>query len=377
MGFFVETAFAQAAKKVAEEGEAIQSGLVGKIADVVGFFFGKLPGWIAAVVVFVVSIGAAKVIRKAVESRIAAKIDEEHQEVLVLAGRISYVGTLSIGITVALKIAGIDLTTILAAIAFGIGFALRDLIMNFIAGVMILVSRHFTIGDFIKVGDRIGKVIEIQSRATILKAIDGTKVIVPNAEIFSSSVVSYTSNPMRRVIIPLYVAYGTDLDYAVKIAMRTLKQHAKILKKPHPTVIVKDYGDSSIDLMARFWVLTKDGWVKVRSDIMKSMAKAFTEAGIHVPYNVLHLETAQDVSGEEKQEIENEKKMKEFLTRKNGNGDGASLEETAAATLPTATSPAQPLATNALAAQAALETEPEGAYIDQTEIDENSMDNRG
>lgn len=366
MGFFIETAFAQTAKKALEKGEEIQSGLVGKIADMIAFFFGKLPSWIAAIIVFVLSVGAAKIIRKAVESRISEKIDEEHQEILVLAGRISYVGTLAIGITVSLKIAGIDLTTILAAVAFGIGFALRDLIMNFIAGVMILVSRHFTIGDFIKVGDRIGKVVEIQSRATILKAVDGTKVIVPNAEIFGSSVVSFTSNPMRRVTIPLYVAYGTDLDYATKTALHILKEHPKILKKPPPSVIIKDYGDSSIDLMARFWVPTTSGWVKVRSEIIKNMDKAFVEAGIRVPYETYHIETAQDTTEEEKFLLENEKKMKEKLTHEKISGNGASPQAQPPGTIP----PSPALATVPV-------TEPEGAYLDQTQIDENSVDNHG
>lgn len=414
MGLFLDTAWAatRAAKKVVEDGEGAPSGLVSKIAEMIGFFFTRLPSWIAAGIVFVLSIGAAKIVRKIVETRIAEKIDEEHQEILLLAGRISYVSTLAVGITVSLKIAGIDLTTILAAVAFGIGFALRDLIMNFIAGVMILISRHFTIGDFIRVGDRIGKVIEIQSRATILKAIDGTKVIVPNAEIFSSSVVSYTSNPMRRVIVPLYVAYGTDLDYAIKIALRVLKKHPKILKKPQPSVIIKDYGDSSIDLMSRFWVLTKDGWVRVRSEIIKLMDQAFTEAGIRVPYEVLHLETSSDTSEEEKEGAEHEKSMKEKLAllkiKKalvptpapspnggNGNGQIAPAASAPVAAAHVAATPAI-LAPNVLAPvalavpaeavgapaaempQAPMQAmEPEGAYQDQADIDDNSIDNIG
>lgn len=345
MAFF--TAVLAAAKTITEREEA-PIGLAGKIASMLEFFFDRVPYWIAAFVVFIVSIGIAKMMKNFVEGRLSAKIDEEHQEVLVLAGRLTYVGTLALGITVSLKIAGIDITTILAAVAFGIGFALRDLIMNFIAGIYLLVSRQFTIGDFIKVGNVIGKVVEIQTRATILKSIDGTKLIVPNAELFSNSVTSFTSNPMRRVVVPLYVAYGTDLDYAIKIAMNILHGHEKILKKPAPSVIIKDYGDSSIDLAARFWVPTSAGWVKIRSEVIKLMDKAFFEAGIHIPYETYHLETSTDIKEEESEEQKNEKLMKEKLGIIIGNGQKPELT-----------------------------AEPVAEYLDQTEIDDQTIDNQG
>ena len=304
---------AYAAARITEESPDASSGAVNKIADMIGFVLGHIPLWIAAFVVFVLAVGVAKIVKRTVENRIGEKIDEAHQEVLILSGRISYVTTLTIGVTVALKIAGIDLTTILAAVAFGIGFALRDLIMNFIAGIYILMSRQFALGDFIKVNGVIGKVEEIQARATILKAVDGTKVIVPNADIFSNTVISLTSNPMRRVSVPLYVAYGTDLDYAMMIALRVMREHPKLLKKPKPSVAIKDYGDSSVDLSARFWVTRGAGWFKIRSEMINLFDKAFTEAGIRVPYNILHLETSADTVPEEKEEKELEVKMRKTL----------------------------------------------------------------
>lgn len=350
---------AKAATGITAVGEEASSGLTAKIGDFFQFFFTKLPAWIAGFIILGVSIGLARMVRSIVENKISSRVDEEHQEMVVLGGRIAYVTTLAVGITTALKIAGIDLTTILAAIAFGIGFALRDLIMNFIAGMYILLSRHFTIGDFIKVGTVTGKIVEIQSRATILKSIDGTKIVVPNADLFSQSVVSYTSNPMRRVVVPLYVAYGTDLDFALETALSTIKNHPKILKKPGPSVIIKDYGDSSIDLVARFWVMSKDGWVKVRSEMIRNFDKAFSGAGIRVPYNTFHLETKGDVIEEEKIENAAEKAVKEKIGLTPFGNDGATV-----ATVPIVSGPTQAL-------------EPEGSYVDQTEIDEQTIDNHG
>lgn len=357
---FLETAYAQAANLASKEPQ----GFADKIGAFADFVIGQIPSWIAGFVVFVLTIFVSKLAKTAVESRISSKVDEEHQEVLVLAGRVTYFGTLALGITVALKIAGIDLTTILAAIAFGIGFALQDLIMNFIAGVMILMSRQFTIGDFIKVGSTVGKVMEIQTRATILKSVDGTKVIVPNSEIFRNQVTSFTTNPMRRIIIPLYISYDTDISYATKVALEVLKKHPKILKKPGSSVVVKDYGESTIDLAARFWVGSRDGWYKVRSEILQQMWETFNEAGIVVPYNTMHVETSQDTGEEVKEAREKSLKRRQEMqlskamaaekpAAPNGNGSGP---------VQVPSSPLVPVAV-------AVTAEPEGAYVDQTEID--------
>jgi small-conductance mechanosensitive channel len=233
--------------------------------------------------------------------------------------------------------------------------------MNFLAGVFILVSRQFTIGDFIKVNSTVGKVVEIQTRATILKAVDGTKVIVPNAELFTSQVVNMTGNPVRRVVVPLYVSYDTDISYAVKIALTAIKKHPKIQKKPAPSVVVSNYGDSSIDLAARFWVGSRDGWYKVKCDIMHQMLEEFQAAGIVVPYNISHIETEQDTAQYVKDARETAKKrMEEMRLSKTIETDSKKPGAVAATPATSMTIPGIPVA---------LKIEPEAIYADQNEID--------
>lgn len=309
---FIPVAYAQTRGGSASS-EAVRSGLADKIAQMFDYVILQIPSWIAAFIVLVLSVIVAKLARAAVESRISGQIDEEHQEVLVVSGRITYVSVLIVGITVSLKIAGLDLTTILAAVAFGVGFALRAFIANFFAGIYILAARQFAIGDFIQVGAVIGRVVEIQSRATILKTYDGYKVIVPNLDIFTKKVTSLTTNAMRRIKVPLYISYDTDIAYAMKIALRTIKKHPKVQKKPKPTIVVNDYGDSTIDLAARFWVGSRDGWFKIRSDILHMLWDAFMKAGIIVPYNIMHLETDQDTAAEYKEFAETSKKEMERM----------------------------------------------------------------
>ncbi|MEZ4086793.1 MAG: mechanosensitive ion channel [Candidatus Gracilibacteria bacterium] len=169
--FGISTALAQNvnAGEIASETE-------GQLTQLVGYIIGQIPLWITAFIVLIITFVMARIAKSAVENKMAAEgFEEENKEVAILASRSANAGVLIVGITIALKIAGIDLTAIIAAGAFGVGFALQDIIMNFIAGVMILSSRHYSIGDSIKVGGIVGKIVEIQTRATILQAFDGAQ----------------------------------------------------------------------------------------------------------------------------------------------------------------------------------------------------------
>lgn len=278
--FNIETAFAQTAAEQSSETLTF-------IQSAIEFLWLQVPRWIAALILVLLTFVAAKMAKNIVVSKMAEKgIEEEHQEISILAGRTTNAGVLIVGITVALKVGGIDLTTILAAVAFGIGFALRDLIMNFLAGAMILLSRQFTIGDFIKVNDTIGKVEEIQTRATILKALDGTKIIVPNADLFTNQVISYTSNAFRRIEVIVGVEYDTNLAVAMETVKRALSKTNRILLEPKPAVLFQEFGDSSINMSVRFWVESRGGWLQIRSEAIQNIKKEFDQVGIGIPFPI-------------------------------------------------------------------------------------------
>lgn len=244
----------------------------------------KIDNWFAALLVFGVSLILANTFRKMVIERISRHLDEEHQDILILSGRATYVTVMGLGLTIGLKVAGIDITAIVAAIGFGIGFAMKDLIMNFIAGVILMITRNYTIGDFIKVGDAFGKITEIQGRATILKALDGTKIIVPNSDLFSNRVISYTSNPFRRLDVLTYVDYSTDLRKAIQVLMNVMKSNEQILKEPEPVVLIKEWGDSNINLLMRFWVDSKSKWWTISSNVRLAVNESFEKAHISMSF---------------------------------------------------------------------------------------------
>lgn len=283
-----------------------------ELANLLQVIISKVPLWIAAFVVIVLAVLVAKIARNMVESKLADKIEDEHEEIQILGGRITYVILLTIGITIGLKIAGIDLTSIIAAAAFGIGFALKDLIMNFLAGIMILISRHFSIGDFINVGGTMGKVVEIQSRVTVLQATDGTKVIVPNADLFKQQVTSYTSNPFRRIEIVIGIDYRNNVENAIRVLMKILKSTKGILLQPAPGVLVDDFGDSSVNLKVRAWVESTGGWMKIKSNLVMKIKTTFDEYGIVIPYPINTVAYDKDQQFEEKM-LEDEKVDHETL----------------------------------------------------------------
>lgn len=283
LSIFVPVAEAAALTDKGSETVSQSSEGVGEFLNVL---WSSLDNWIAAIIVVLASIYLSKMIKKVVVDRVADKMGDEHEEVLILVGRATYAAVLAVGLTIGLKVGGIDLTVIIAAVGFGIGFALQDIIMNFIAGVIILASRQFAIGDFIEVNSTLGQVKEIQSRATILQALDGTKIIVPNSDLFTNPVTSYTSNPFRRIEVPVGVEYRTDLKKATNVMLMVLHQHQRVMKEPAPAVILDEFSDSAITFKVRFWVESKDRWIQIKSEVIQQLKDALDEAGINIPFPI-------------------------------------------------------------------------------------------
>lgn len=271
-----------------------------ELAKLIELILGKIPLWIAAFIIIILGILAAKIARRIVENKMAEKgIEDEHKEIQILGGRMTYAAILTMGLTVGLKVAGIDLTTIIAAVAFGVGFALKDMIMNFLAGIMILVGRHFSIGDFIDVGGTVGKVVEIQSRVTVLQAVDGTKVIVPNADLFRKQVTSFTSNPFRRIEVDIGVDYRANLENALKLCLHVAKGTKGVLGEPKPAVLVTEWADSEICIKIRVWVESKSGWLKIKSNLLTNLKKAFDKYNIAIAWPITQVVMDKDCPVEE------------------------------------------------------------------------------
>jgi small-conductance mechanosensitive channel len=289
----IPTVFAQAASnQVAKDEEGVFS----LLEKAIEFLITNIPRWIGAVVIVFLTFILAKMAKNFIESKMAEKgIEEEHKEISILGGRTVYFGVLILGCTAGLKIAGIDLTTIIAAAAFGIGFALRDLIMNFLAGVIILLSKPFTIGDVISIKDTKGKVMEIQTRATILRAFNGTRIIVPNSELFSNQVINITGNGTRRVEIEVKLMFHNNLFVAIGAIENSLKNTDGILPNPQPSINISALDQGFINLKVWFWVDVHSKWLATKTKVIYNIKSDLDKYGIRIAVPIYAENTQEDI----------------------------------------------------------------------------------
>jgi len=213
-----------------------------------------------------------------------------HESATNIIGKTAYFGILLIGIVVAFKIVNVDISIIVGAAGFGLGFALKDILENYIAGVLILVTEPFKIGDIIKVDDYLGQVEEIEARTTFIRNLDGQRVIISNSQMMQSSVVNYSTYPERRISIEVGVSYDTDLNKATKLIIETLARNNAILKDPEPAIIYHTFADSSINMTVRFWIdSTITNWLEITSVEIKEIKKVFDANNINIPFPITTL----------------------------------------------------------------------------------------
>ena len=170
-----------------------------------------------------------------------------------------------------------------AVIGLILGFGMQDTLTNLAAGVWIAALRPIDVGEVVEVAGKVGKVNAVGIMSTELLTPDNTFVTVPNKLVWGSVITNYTRMPTRRVDVDVGVAYGTDLDKAIKIAMDIMKSHPKVLSDPEPSVVITALADSSINLQLRAWAKTEDYWA-VKGDLTRAIYEVYTMEGIEIPF---------------------------------------------------------------------------------------------
>ena len=161
--------------------------------------------------------------------------------------------------------------------------ALKDSLSNFAAGVMLVIFRPFTKGDFVEVAGTSGTVDEVWLVSTKLVTPDNKEIIIPNATIWADSITNYSARDTRRVDMTFGVGYNDDLKLAADVLREVCESHEKVLQDPGVNIFVSNLGASSVDFSVRPWVKTADYW-GVFADINKSAKEALDAAGLNIPY---------------------------------------------------------------------------------------------
>jgi small-conductance mechanosensitive channel len=177
--------------------------------------------------------------------------------------------------------------TALGLIGLGLSFALKDMIANFISGILILIGRPFKVGDQIKVAGEEGTVQDIKIRATDVKTYDGRQVIVPNSQLYNGVVINNTAYDERRFEVIVGVGYDDDIDSAVDLAMKSLEEADIVEDNPEPQVLVDELGGSSVNIKLRGWTKpSKANMVKAASQVTQGVKEKYDENGIDIPFPI-------------------------------------------------------------------------------------------
>jgi small conductance mechanosensitive channel len=246
-----------------------------------------LPNVLLGALTLTIFYFVAKLVRRTVR-KLTARF---HHNAGLVFGRLAQFSIVILGLLVALSIvipsfkAG-DVVGLLGIGSVAIGFAFRDILQNFLAGILLLLIEPFRIGDQIVVAGFEGTVDEIQTRATLLRTYDGRRVVIPNATIFTQAVTVNTAFEKRRMEYDVGVGYGDDLDSIEKIVLEAVRSVDGVLADPPPDALVVALAGSQVNLRVRWWTSgpQRTHVLEVQSAVLKIAKKALTARGVDLPF---------------------------------------------------------------------------------------------
>lgn len=207
---------------------------------------------------------------------------------------IVYIGLMVVVVLAALNNLGINTTSfvaILGAAGLAVGLAFKDTFSNIGAGVLLIVFRPFTVGNFIQAAGESGSVEEINLFSVRLKTGDNKEIIIPNSSIIGGNITNFSAKETRRVDMTFGIGYDDDLKLAKATLQELVEADERVLKDPAVFIAVSELADSSVNFVVRAWVNSSDYW-GVYFDMQEKVKLTFDERGISIPYPQMDIHTS-------------------------------------------------------------------------------------
>ena len=248
-----------------------------------------LPNIVLALIVFAIFFFLGRAVKRTV--RRVTRHHRQARNLGLVLGRLAQGIIVLVGLFVALSIviptfkAG-DLIQLLGISGVAIGFAFRDILQNFLAGILILLTEPFQIDDQIVFKNFEGTVENIETRATTILTYDGRRIVIPNAELFTNAVTVNTAFDKRRTEYDVGIGYGDDIDRAKQLMLEALYSVNEVLKDPAPDVLVVELAESTVKIRVRWWISPPRRMDDMRSrdKVICAIKKKLVENGIDLPY---------------------------------------------------------------------------------------------
>jgi small-conductance mechanosensitive channel len=249
---------------------------------------------IKGLVVVTLFIVAASLVSRAVEARVM-KITGLALSTRVGISKFTYFFLLGLGVLVGINAAGVDLTalTVLTgAVGIGLGFGLQAIASNFVSGFVLLMDKSIKPGDVISFTgiagtstENFGWVQELRGRYVVVRDRDGVETLVPNQQLITNPVINWSySDPRVRLKLPVRISYQDDPEVAMAVLVEAAHCNPRVLRDPGPVSRLMHFGESGIELELRFWISDpQEGVNNVRSDVNRSIWRAFRDRGITIP----------------------------------------------------------------------------------------------
>jgi len=259
------------------------SGLLTLWRDVVR----SLPLFVFAMIILALSVGAGMIATRTVTALLVPRLEARLLRSVI--ARSAGVLVVLVGTYVVLRVSGLTqlaLTVVggTGLIGLALGIAFRDITENFLASIFLSMQRPFETGDLVEIAGVTGYVQQLNVRTTILMTLEGNLVQIPNATVYKSNLLNFTSSVNRREDFVVGIDYAALITDAQEIAYQVLAQHPAVLKDPEPSVLVDSLGPSAVNLRVYFWLNGREhSWLKVRSSVIRLVKRAFQEHGITMP----------------------------------------------------------------------------------------------